>query len=55
MKRKSRNKIIKARDPMKKALYKHGMHYCGGGYYGHIVKAKGLTFCGFCGKEFKEE
>lgn len=30
------------------------IHYCGGGFKGEVVKARGITFCGFCGHEFKE-
>lgn len=29
------------------------IHYCGEGYKGQIVKARGLKFCGLCGKEFR--
>lgn len=28
-------------------------HYCGDGFKGHVVKAHGIIFCGFCGKEFR--
>ncbi|HLD83615.1 MAG TPA: hypothetical protein VI979_02060 [archaeon] len=28
------------------------LHNCGNGFKGHIVKARGVSFCGFCGKEF---
>ena len=38
---------------MKKNVYKN-IHYCGNGFKGRIVKANGITFCGFCGKEFRE-
>jgi len=54
LKRVPRTKIIRSRDPLKKALFRHGIHNCGGGYTGHIVKTKTLTFCGFCGREFEE-
>jgi len=30
-------------------------HNCGDGYRGFIVKARGISFCGFCGKELKGE
>ncbi len=30
------------------------IHYCGGGFKGQIVKARGIAFCGFCGKEFRK-
>ncbi|HLD18385.1 MAG TPA: hypothetical protein VJB90_00030 [Candidatus Nanoarchaeia archaeon] len=30
------------------------IHYCGEGYKGEVIKAKGLVFCGFCGKEFRK-
>jgi hypothetical protein len=26
-------------------------HDCGNGFRGEIIKAKGIIFCGFCGKE----
>jgi hypothetical protein len=30
------------------------IHKCGNGFRGEIIKAKGITFCGFCGKEFRK-
>jgi len=30
------------------------IHYCGNGFKGQVVKARGVTFCGFCGKEFRK-
>ncbi|MFH1630799.1 MAG: hypothetical protein ABIA21_01055 [Candidatus Aenigmatarchaeota archaeon] len=48
----SKTRIFRSRDPLKKALYKHGMHNCGGGYTGQIIKSKNLTFCGLCGRQF---
>jgi len=30
------------------------IHYCGGGFKGQVVKARGVAFCGFCGKEFRK-
>ena len=29
------------------------VHYCGDGFRGQVVKARGVVFCGFCGKEFR--
>ena len=28
-------------------------HSCGNGFKGEIVRARGIVFCGFCGKELK--
>lgn len=28
-------------------------HYCGGGYKGIIKKVRGISFCDFCGHEFR--
>jgi hypothetical protein len=28
-------------------------HSCGNGFKGDIIRAKGIVFCGFCGKELK--
>lgn len=33
---------------------KKKLHNCGDGFKGHIVKARGVAFCGFCGKEFRK-
>lgn len=30
------------------------LHNCGNGFKGEIVKARGIVFCTFCGKEFKK-
>ena len=30
------------------------IHYCGNGFKGQVVKARGISFCGFCGKEFRK-
>jgi len=30
------------------------IHRCGNGFKGQIVKARGLVFCGLCGKEFRK-
>jgi len=38
----------------KNKTLKRNVHYCGGGFKGDIIKARGVTFCGFCGKEFKK-
>jgi len=41
---------------MRKATIKTGksssLHNCGNGFKGQIVKTRGISFCGFCGKEF---
>lgn len=29
------------------------IHNCGNGYTGNVVSAKGITFCGVCGKELR--
>ena len=31
---------------------KNSLHNCGNGFKGQIVKTRGISFCGFCGKEF---
>ena len=42
----------------RKSLIRRGLlgrfHECGNGFRGHIVKAKEIEFCGFCGKEFRK-
>jgi hypothetical protein len=32
---------------------KKKLHNCGNGFKGHVIKAKGISFCGFCGKEVR--
>ena len=32
---------------------KKEIHNCGNGFKGYLVKAKGINFCGFCGKEVR--
>ena len=34
-------------------MKKKKLHLCGGGFKGYVVKAKGISFFGFCGKEFR--
>lgn len=31
------------------------LHSCGQGFRGEIIKARGIVFCGFCGKEFSKK
>ena len=31
------------------------VHNCGNGFRGEVVKARGIAFCGFCGKEFRNK
>ena len=33
-------------------MRKGNIHYCGNGFKGQLVKTRGVSFCGFCGKEF---
>ena len=35
-------------------MTKKKIHYCGDGFKGHVVKVRGIVFCGFCGKEFRK-
>ena len=43
--------LRKSKTAKKKSEWAVGRHWCGDGFRGHIVKAKGLTFCNLCGKE----
>ncbi len=38
---------------MKRNLFRD-IHYCGDGFKGRLVKSHRLTFCGFCGHEFRK-
>jgi len=33
---------------------KKKIHYCGNGFKGQIIKARGLIFCELCGHEFRQ-
>lgn len=30
---------------------KKKLHNCGNGFRGYVIRARGISFCGFCGKE----
>ncbi len=41
------------RSKIMKNEYGKKFHYCGDGFRGFLVKNRKLSFCGFCGKEFR--
>ena len=52
-----RSKYLKVRgnrSVVKTNEYGRKFHYCGDGFRGFLVKNRGLSFCGFCGKEFRK-
>lgn len=46
-KSKTNKSVIKTND------YGRKFHYCGDGFKGFLVRNRKLSFCGFCGKEFR--